>query len=417
MNKKNNKFAAFVGIDWADQKHDISIVSSAGGDPVHLVIPHKPEELNEWLAKLRQQYPEGQIAICLEQSRGALIFHLIGYDFLTLFPVNPKSLARFRETFTTSGAKDDFSDADLLRELLASHHDRLRPWKPDDEQSRAIFFLADGRRKAVDERSKLTNRLRSTLKMYFPQAIELIGGSLYSTMALDFLYKWPELSALQRAKQKTIQNFFTTHNSRSSNLINERLAIVESAVPLTSDQAVTKSCLIAVKMLVGQIAQLNNAISEYDEELKSLYNKHPDKEVFDSFPGSGAALGPRLVAAWGTDRDRHDSADSMQKYSGTAPVTIASGKSKIVTRRYACPKFLLQTFHEFANCSRRASIWAQAYYEMLRAQGKPHHTAVRSLAFKWIRIMFRCWKDRTQYDEIKYIQALKNSKSPLLKYI
>ncbi len=170
-------------------------------------------------------------------------------------------------------------------------------------------------------------------------------------------------------------------------------------------------------MLIGQIAQLNSAIDEYDMELKSLYDKHPDKYIFDSFPGSGDALGPRLLSAWGTDRDRYDSADSMQKYSGTAPITKASGKSKIVIRRIACPKFLLQTFHEFASCSRRSSIWAQAYYEMKRDQGKTHHMAIRSLAFKWLRIMFRCWQNRTKYDEIKYLQALKKSNSPLLAFI
>jgi len=89
MKNKTNKFTAFVGVDWADCKHDISIVSATGGKPVHQVIIHTPEALSEWLAKVRQQYPEGQIAICLEQSKGALIFHLLGYDFLTLFPINP----------------------------------------------------------------------------------------------------------------------------------------------------------------------------------------------------------------------------------------------------------------------------------------------------------------------------------------
>lgn len=417
MENKTNKFTAFVGIDWADQKHDISVASTIGGSPLHQVIPHTPEALSEWVGKLRQQYPEGNIAICLEQSKGALIFHLLGYDFLTLFPVNPKSLARFREVFTASGAKSDFSDADYLRELVTLHHDRLRPWRPDDEQSRTISFLAEGRRKAVADRTRLTNRLRSTLKMYFPQALELMGGTLYNTMALDFLRNWPQLCDVQRAKMKTIQKFYITHNSRSSERIKERLIYINSAVPLTTDQAVIKNCLIIIKMLIGQISQLNNAIDEFDMELKSLYDKHPDKDIFDSFPGSGDALGPRLLSAWGTERDRYDSADSMQKYSGIAPVTKASGKSKIVVRRLACSKFLLQTFHEFANCSRQSSVWAQAYYEMLRSHGKTHHTAIRSLAFKWIRIMYRCWQDRTRYDEVKYLQALKKSNSLVLKFI
>lgn len=417
MKNKTNKFVAFVGIDWADCKHDISTVPTTGGKPAHQVITHTPEALSEWLTKLRQQYPEGQIAICLEQSKGSLIFHLLGYDFLTIFPVNPKALAHFREAFTPSGAKSDFSDADLCREFVSTHRDRLRPWKPDDEHTRTITFLAEGRRKAVDERTRLTSRLRSTLKMYFPQALELLGDKLHSKMALDFIGRWPQLADLQKAKPETIQKFYVTHNSRSSQLIKERLKLIKSAVPLTADQAVIKSSLLTMKMLAGQITQLNNSVDEYEQELKSLYNNHPDKDIFDSFPGSGGVLGPRLLAAWGNNRDRHDSASSMQKFSGTAPVTRASGKSKIVMRRLACPTFLLQTFHEFANCSRRFSVWAQAYYEMLRDHGKSHHTAVRALAFKWIRIMFRCWKDRTKYDEVKYLQALKRSNSPLREYL
>lgn len=417
MTEKINKYTAFVGVDWADQKHDISAASYTGSTPVHQVVSHTPEALNEWLMKLRRQYPDGQIAICLEQSKGALIFHLLGYEFLTILPVNPKNFANFRAAFTSSGAKSDFTDADLLREFVTLHHDRLRPWKPDDEQTRTISFLAEGRRKAVQERTRLTNRLRSTLKLYFPQAIELVGEKLNSSMALDFLHKWPQLHDIKRAQNKTVEKFYIAHNSRSSALIKERLQLINSTIPLTSDKAVIKSCLITIKMLIGQISQLNSAIDEFALEIKSLYDKHPDKDIFDSFPGSGEALGPRLVAAWGTDRDRYDSADSMQKYSGTAPVTRASGKSKVIVRRLACPKFLLQTFHEFANCSRNSSIWAQAYYEMLREHGKSHHTAIRSLAFKWIRIMFRCWQNRTKYDEIKYLKALKKTNSPLLKFV
>ncbi len=417
MKNQKNQFSAFAGIDWADQKHDVSIAASDSSKPVHQVVPHKPEALGEWLLKLRRLYPEGKIAICLEQSKGPLIFHLLAYDFLTLFPVNPKSLARFREAFAVGGAKSDFSDADLLRELVAVHHERLRPWKPDDEQTRTISFFAEGRRKVVDDRTRISNRLRSTLKMYFPQAIELAGHTLHSVMALDLLSKWPQLDDIQRAKKKTVKKFYLDHNSRSSELIEDRLKLISSTAPLTTDQAVIKSCLISVKMLIGQIAQLNSAIDEFEAELKSLYDSHPDKDIFDSFPGSGDALGPRLLSAWGSDRDRYDSAAAMQKYSGTAPVTKSSGKSKIVVRRFACPKFLLQTFHEFANCSRRSSIWAQAYYDMLREHGKSHHAAIRSLAFKWTRIMYRCWQDRSKYDEVKYLQALKKSNSPLLKFI
>jgi len=417
MKHKTKQFAAFVGIDWADNKHDVSISDHSNSAPVYRVIEHTSDALVEWLGELRQKYPEGKIAVCLEQSKGALIYHLLGYDFLTIYPINPKSFARFREAFTSSGAKGDPSDANLLREFLVHHNDQLRPWEPDDEHTRTMAFFAQGRRKAVDERTRLTNRLRSTLKMYFPQSLLLIGKDIHSPMALDFLRKWPQLCEAQRAKRKTIETFYSKHNSRSAQRIKERLDLLYSTTPLTKDQAVIKSCLITVKMLVGQITQLNSTINEFDKELNELYESHPDKNIFDSFPGAGESLGPRLLSAWGSDRDRYDSAESMQKYSGTAPVTKASGKSKIVVRRVACPKFLLQTFHEFANCSRQFSVWAQAYYEMMRARGKSHHMAVRSLAFKWIRIMYRCWHDRVEYDEVKYLQGLKKSQSPLLAFI
>ncbi|HDL01631.1 MAG TPA: IS110 family transposase, partial [candidate division Zixibacteria bacterium] len=332
MKKNNTTFSAFVGIDWADKKHDISVVSASGGDPVHCIIDHTPEALFEWATKLRQQYPEGQIAICLEQSKGALIYNLLGYDFLTLFPINPKSLARFREAFTPSGAKSDFLDTDYLRMFLVNYHHKLRPWQPDDEQTRTIAFLAEGRRKAVDERTRLTSCLRSNLKMYYPQALELTGDSLHSNMALDFLKKWPQIIELQKVRKKTVEQFYVAHNSRSSGRIKERLKLIKLARELTSDQAVIKTCLITVKMLIAQIDNINVSIDEFEKELESLYNNHPDKDIFDSFPGTGKALGPRLIAAWGSDRDRHDSSKSMQQLSGTAPITKASGQSKIVLR-------------------------------------------------------------------------------------
>ncbi len=416
MKNTKNTFSAFVGLDWADQKHDVS-VCAVGETPVHQVVTHTPEALHEWLINLHKQYPDGPIALCLEQTRGAVIYHLLGYEFLTLFPVNPKSLARFRETFTGSRAKNDISDADYLRELVMLHHDRFRSWVPDDVLTRTMMFLAENRRKIVNDRTRLTNRLLSLLKMYFPQAVTLSGGVLHRQMALDFLDKWPVLVAVQRAKQKTVEKFYTSHNSRSSGCIKERLELIHTSTPLTTDQAVIKSSQMMVKTLTRQIYALNKAIEEFDVELKTLYDDHPDKDIFSSFPGSGNNLGPRLVSAWGSDRSRYDSASSMQEYSGTAPVTRSSGKSKNVVRRFACPKFILQTFHEYANVSRSRSIWAQAYYEKQRNHGKSHHVAIRALAFKWIRIMFRCWQNRVKYDEVKYIQALKKSNSPLLEFI
>ncbi len=353
----------------------------------------------------------------MNSTKGALIYNLLGYDCLTLFPINPKALARFRESFTPSGAKGDPTDAGFLWKYAVTFHKDLQAWEPEDEHTRTIAFLAEGRRKVVNERTWLTSRLRSTLKMYFLLALDIIDGPLHSKLSLDFLRKWPSLNSVKNAREQTVIKFFTSHNSRSQKKIDNRITLLKKATELTLDQAVIKSSLMLVKLLLKQINVINGSIAEYDQELKSLYDSHPDKDIFDSFPGSGPALGPRLIAAWGTDRDRYNSADSMQKYAGVAPITRASGKSKVTIRRVACPKFLLQTFHEFAGHSLEKSIWAKSYYNMMRERGKRHHTAIRALAFKWIRIMYVCWKQSIPYDEIKYIQALQKANSPLLTYL
>src|SRR5262245_60963885 len=132
-----------------------------------------------------------------------------------------------------------------------------------------------------------------------------------------------------------------------------------------------------------------------------------------AFPERGLALAPRLLAAFGSNRDRFECASELQELSGIAPVTEKSGESIWIHWRLACSKFLRQTFHEFAGCSIVQSDWARACYDQLRKRGKSHHAALRALAFKWIRIMFRCWKNRTPYDEAVYCNSLKIRRSHL----
>ena len=166
------------------------------------------------------------------------------------------------------------------------------------------------------------------------------------------------------------------------------------------------SCSSAALALIRILREIRNAITSYDKQIETLARQHPEFAIIDSLPGAGAALTPRLIAALGTLRDRYSSASDLQAYSGIAPVLASSGKQRWVHCRWACPKFLRQTFHEWALHSIRSSVWAKVFYEQQRARGKSRHTVVRALAFKWIRILFRCWKDRTPYDENLYLQVL-----------
>jgi len=411
------EFAAVMGIDWSDQKHDICLTECGSTKVEHEQVHHAPEDLSQWIARLRARFAGGRIAVCLEQSRGALTNALISYEFLVLYPINPSTLKRYREAFATSKAKDDPTDAYLLMELVAKHRDKLRAWYPDDEQTRSIMLLSQARRKAVHLRTLLVNKLIAALKGYFPQAFELVGEQTHSVMACDFLLTWPTLEDVQKADKQSLRRFYYGHTVRRGDLIEKRLEAIEKALPVTTDKAIIDCSVMTVKMLARQLRTLADSIREYDKKLQQLFSSHPDGLVFSSLPGAGSAYAPRLLAAFGTDRSRYESAQEIQNYSGIAPVLERSGKTQWVHRRFACPKFLRQSFHEFANQSIRFSLWARAYYEQQRAKGNGHHAAIRSLAFKWIRIIFRCWKNRTPYDELKYLKALQRKGSSLLRYI
>jgi hypothetical protein len=203
-----------------------------------------------------------------------------------------------------------------------------------------------------------------------------------------------------------LRQFLTRHNCRSQSKIQERLERIRRAVPATRDAAVLTAGRSAVTALVQLLRQLNGAIRAYDEQIQQRAQSHPDFAIFDSLPGAGPALVPRLMLALGTQRDRYQSAYQIQCYSGIAPVVESSGQQLWVHWRWCCPKFLRQSFHEWALHSIGFSDWARAYYDQQRSHGKSHHTAVRALAFKWIRVLFRCWQDRTPYDETKYSRAL-----------
>ena len=186
---------AWVGLDWADERHQISLQAVGEPQAQSLTVEQKPEALQAWIAQLRARFPRGSIAVALEQSRGAVMAALMNYDFLLLYPLQPKTLARYREAFISSRAKSDARDADLLLELVRAYRDRLRVWQPDDALTRQLRLLVEHRRRTVAERTRLSNRLTALLKTYFPQALEWAGD--WRTVAgCDFLQAWPSLPDL-----------------------------------------------------------------------------------------------------------------------------------------------------------------------------------------------------------------------------
>ena len=333
-----NPYDLVIGLDRSDRKADLCLIDTHTGQRRSVTIDTAPEALWEWLLELRQQHPGTRVGLCLEQPAVHLIPFLETYDWITLHPINPITLQKYREAFVTSRAKDDTKDAEYLADLLLNHHAQLPVWAPEDAATRTVQQLVFHRRAVVDERTALTNRLQALLKQYYPQALTLSGEDLWRPLATAFLLKWPSLGAVQKARPATVTQFYYGHGSRSTKLLAQRLALIENAVPVTDEPAVLGSFVLRVQLVCRQLQALQRTLAAFDQQLAAAYAAHPDRALFASFPGAGPVLGPRLLASLGANRERFaDAATQLQRYTGVAPVT---------KRRYE--KWRQETLHPIA---------------------------------------------------------------------
>ena len=227
------------------------------------------------------------------------------------------------------------------------------------------------------------------------------------------IYVSPTYDTLKNARRDTIANVYHKLKCYRKSAIEKRIVIIKESEPITTDLITINSSVLEAELYVNILTCLNRGL---DQKIAELFPTHDDAFIFESLPGAGAALAPRIMCALGCNRKHFNNASEIQSYSGVAPVRISSGTSFVVKWRYGCSKYLRQTFIEFAKASLGSSMWAAAYYHMQIARGKSHQAAVRALAFKWIRIIFRCWQKKERYDEMKYLQSLQKNKAPLLEY-
>lgn len=406
-------YSVYVGIDWANSKHDVCVQQANSDTREFDVIQHRAEAIDTWVKGLHLRYG-GDIAVAVELSKGPIISALQKYDFIVIFPINPSTLAKYREAFQPSKAKDDPTDAELALDMLLRHPEHFKPLKPQSPEMRALSTMVEQRRRLVGERIRITNRLRCALKQYYPQVLEWFDD-IDTLLFCEFVKRWPTLTQARRARANTGRRFFHEHHLYREDVIDKRLQAIKSAQPLTLDEAIIVPYRIQALVLVEQLELMFIAIDQYDAEIEKLATAHPDYRLFRSLPGAGPSLAPRLLVAFGEQRDRFKSAADIQKYSGIAPVTERSGQKHWVHWRLQCPTFLRQTFVEWAAQTINKSYWAGEYYQQQREKGCTYQAAVRALAFKWIRIVYCCWQTGVVYDESRYLKALERTGSPLLK--
>jgi hypothetical protein len=277
--------------------------------------------------------------------------------------------------------------------------------------------LSQQRRKLVDGQTRLRLQLIAQLKSYFPLALELFGKEWQLPLLLSVVGRWADPRQLRRADRRLIRRVLSDHSVRHEGQQNEIIDRIRSAQLLTRDDALITPAAMMVKLLADQIQQAHKTIGEFETKIADVMKQHPQAHLFTSLRGAGPALAPRLLCAFGSQKDRWEDADSLAAFSGIAPVTRKSGKMLQVQRRYACPKFLRQTFHEFADSARIYCPWTKARYCMLRDRGMKHHAAIRKLARSWIRILYRVWKTGTPFDCDRYIAQLKQRCPEITRYL
>src|SRR5713101_3672316 len=214
--------AAFIGIDWADAKHDICLQAAGTAKRECFQLDHTPEAIEAWVTTLRTRFSGQPVAVCRELTKGPLVSALRKYDFLVLFPLNPLTLARYREALTPSRAKDDPTDAALQLELLLTHRDKVPPIKPQSPAMRALAPLVEHRRRVVNDSVRITHRLTSTLKNYFPHVWQWFQEK-DTAVFCDVLRRWPTLKAVHLARRSTLETFFRAHPVRYADVIAQRI--------------------------------------------------------------------------------------------------------------------------------------------------------------------------------------------------
>jgi len=411
-------FDLVVALDRSDASAAVAVFDLSAGGIAPAEISLAPETLDIWWTQLRAKHPDARIAVAFEQPAPNLLAFFAARPPAAILALNPSAIWAYRQSLTVSRARTDASDARDIARFVALHANELTPWCAPDPALRQLDCLGQARRKWVDQRTAVTNRLQALLKRYYPQALQLMHEDIWRPMNVAFLRRWPTPQKLKNARPALLEKFFHAHGSRSETRQAERLATVRALVPLCGDTALLTECELELEVLLDQIEALNRAVSRYDAAIAELFASFGAKaEIFRALPGAGPALAPRLFAAVALHADQCPNARDFAALSGMAPVTDQSGKMRRVYRRLRCNHFLRQTLHEWAKESWKHSDWAGAFVALHRAKGKGFHTIIRMLAVKWIRIIWRCWKERRRYDESAYIKCLRQRGSPVCQFL
>lgn len=389
----------FVGLDWAEDHHDVFVEDDTGGRLASGRLPEGIEGVTRFHELVAGHVDDpADVVVATETDRGLFIGALVAAGY-TVLAVNPLSTSRYRERHSTSGAKSDPGDAKVLADLARTDAHNHRPVAGDSELAEAVKVLARAHQSMIWTRQRQTNQLRSTLREFYPAALEAFEN-LAGSDALAVLAIAPTPTAGRQLSRPKIAS--ALRRGGRQRRIDERAAQIQTqlrSTQLTAPALVAEAMGATVAALVAVIAELQNQIDRLETQLADHFEQHPDAKIIRSLPGLGTILGARVLGEFGDDPNRFFDAKSRKNYSGMSPITKASGKHKTVLARYARNRRLADACYLWAFAAITASPGARAYYDQRRTAGDTHHRALRALANRLVGILHGCLRHQTPYNE------------------
>lgn len=384
----------FAGFDWARDHHDVVIVDGRGKIVADFRFDHSASGWKRWREKMAE-YPK--LAVAIETSQGAAVDQIFASG-ITIFPVNPLSAKRYRERKCSSGNKTDRHDAWALADALRVDGHHWRSLNSVDPTVVELRILCRDEVALIEERTALINQLQQCLHDYYPTALEAFSDWT-SPHAWAFVEKFPTSEKLAKSGKRNWEKWLHSRKLARPQTYEKRLACFAKALDWKQDDAVVRAKSQLAMTRARQLRALDKELESYREKIESVFASHGDQEIFESLPGAGPKLAPRLFSEIGSDREVYEHAEGLQCMAGTAPVGYQSGKFHKVRLRRGCNKNLRTAMFLFANQSRAKSDWAATYYQGLRDRGKSHTQSLRSLGQRWLKIIWKMWQSNTCYDE------------------
>lgn len=336
-------------------------------------------------------------AVAIETDKNLLVVALAGAGF-TVYPINPRAVARYRERHGQAGGKSDPGDAAVLAHILRTDKSMHRRLPAVSEHGLAVKALARQHQEAIWSLHQTASRLRSVLLEFYPQALKAFP-TLTHRATLGILAAVSTPSQGKKITRSRIVALLRRSGRRNDPSLVEQIFTDLRQPALQQPVRVEEALGLTVRGLIGILSAMAKSIEDLEAELSREFDQHALAPILRSAPGLGPILAARVLAEIGDDATRFVTANGLRAFAGTAPITRASGRSHYVKARKVRNKRLGDACHWWAFATLTKSTGARAHYDKRRATGEHHNAALRNLANKLLGRLWWCLAHNVAWDE------------------